>query len=314
MENGLKEKLKTINSILREKRNSKPPRKAIREAVERNLGKIIMKAPEEKPYWIRDMLVVDGSFNSYGSTFPYIINFFRSLALFSLGNERIFLNDIYIPLLDMESYQDGDSEEVLKVIRDRKMAEMEIRSAIEGVKRFRPSLVVFDGGFLRYEDKAKDAFDEYRKLSREAGTLSVGVIEEIGTFDMARKLRDGLGYPVEDDRELLFGVLEPCEILEVRDEMQFKRGFYTVFARPSMHPNPVAYDFFEEDRDRALEVVRFLISLTPAESRGIPLILDIVDGEVKIGSDEVEALVDSFLDKDIKEGLFRPQRDRRFGL
>ncbi|MDI6601609.1 MAG: DNA double-strand break repair nuclease NurA [Thermoanaerobacteraceae bacterium] len=314
MEDGLKEILKGINSILREKRDAKPSKMVMRQAIEDKLGNIVRVNPGSKADWIKSILVVDGSFNSYGSSFPYIINFFRSLALFSSGNERIFLNDIYMPLLDMESFQDEDGEDVMKDIRDRRMAEMEVEAAIEGIKRFGASLVVFDGGFLRYEDKAKDVFEDYRELCREAGAVSVGVIEEIGTFDMARKLRDGLGYPVEDDRELLFGVLEPYEILEVRDEMQFKRGLYTVFARPSMHPNPVAYDFFEEDKGRALEIVRFLISLTPAESRGIPLILDIVDSEAKIRSDEVEALVDSFLDKDIKEGLFRPQRDRRFGL
>lgn len=314
MENDLRESLKKINGVLREKRNAKPSPMVMRKAIEGRLGDIIRVSRASKPDWIQNILVVDGSFNSYGSSFPYIINFFRSLALFSLGNERIFLNDVYIPLLDMGSYQDEDNEDLMRDIRDRKMAEMEVRAAMEGIRRFRPSMVVFDGGFLRYEDKAEEVFGEYRKLCRETGTVSAGVIEEIGTFDMARRLRDSLGYPVEDDRELLFGVLEPYEVLRVRDEAQFKKGLYTVFARPSIHPNPVAYDFFEEDSGKAEDAVNFLISITPAESRGIPLILDIVDSEAKIRSDEVEALVDSFLDRDIKEGLFRPQRDRRFAF
>lgn len=314
MENDLRESLKKVNGVLREKRDARPSFMVMRKAIEDKLGDIIRVSSRSKPDWIQNILVVDGSFNSYGSSFPYIINFFRSLALFSSGNERIFLNDIYIPLLDMGSYQDEDNEDVMRDIRDRKMAEMEVKVAMEGVKRFNPSMVVFDGGFLRYEDKAGDVFGEYRELCRKLGTLSVGVIEEIGTFDMARKLRDSLGYPVEDDRELLFGVLEPYEVLRVRDEAQFKKGLYTVFARPSIHPNPVAYDFFEEDSGKAEDAVNFLVSITPEESRGIPLILDIVDSESKIRSDEVEALVDSFLDRDIKEGLFRPQRDRRFAF
>ncbi len=314
MENDLRESLKKVNGVLREKRDAGASRDVMRAAIEDKLGSIIMAERGRKPDWIRSVLAVDGSFNSYGSSFPYIINFFRSLAIYSCGNERITLNDIYTPILDMQSYGDEDNEDIMKDIRDGRMAEMEVRAAMEGVKRFSPSLVIFDGGFLRYMDKAGDIFGEYRRLCREKGIVSVGVIEEIGTFDMARRLRDGLGFPVEDDRELLFGILQPYEVLRVRDEAQFKKGLYTVFARPSLHPNPVAYDFFEEDGGTAGDAVSFLMSLTPPSSRGIPLILDIVDGEAKIRSGEVEAMVDSFLDRDIKEGLFRPQRDRRFAF
>ena len=315
MESDLKESLKKVNSVLREKRDTGALPGDVRAAIEDKLGDIIKKSRKQKPDWIKTVLAVDGSLNSYGSSFPYIINFFRSLSLFSAGNRRISLSDIYTPILDMDSYnEDDDNEEAMKEIRDRKMAEMEVEVAIEGIRQFSPSLVIFDGGFLRYLEKAKDVFDSYIRLCREKGIVSVGVIEEIGTFDMARRLRGSFGFPVEDDRELLFGALEPYEILKLKGDAQFKKGLYTAFARPCLHPNPVAYDFLEEDRESALDTVNFLMSLTPASSRGIPLILDIVDGEAKINSEEVKVMVDSFLDSDIKEGLFRPQRDRRVML
>jgi len=58
-------------------------------------------------------------------------------------------------------------------------------------------------------------------------------------------------------------------------------------------------------------MAKLIVTLTPENSRGVPLFLDIVDKEVKITDDLIEALLERYLDRDIYERLFVSERDKR---
>jgi hypothetical protein len=139
------------------------------------------------------------------------------------------------------------------------------------------------------------------------------VIEEIGTFDLARELLAGIGFTAKYtcDREILFGVLEPGEWLAMRPELIYKRGYYTCFARPGNHPQAIAYDFFAQQQGLAADIIPLFFSLTPQGGRGIPWWLDQVDAAVRITNKEVELLFDTCLDRSVRERLFVPHRERR---
>ena len=79
----------------------------------------------------------------------------------------------------------------------------------QGASKIPPFAVFFDGAFSA-TGPGPAQWQEYRELALARDVVSIGVIEEIGTFDLARKILAGPGQPpFTCDRDLLFGVLEP---------------------------------------------------------------------------------------------------------
>jgi hypothetical protein len=333
LDQKLQDLLSTVNAILSVREKSRPAREVVRRRLQDEVGAIKREAPLA-PDTIgelaggRPLVGVDGSVTAYGALFPQIIHFFRALASTTAlpVEEGLCLVDLFYP--ELEAHRREIEETVVRaaaagenlaleaaasqLVRAR-LAALEVRAAREAVEKYQPFAVLFDGGFLRYGSLAPAEWKEYRELAVDRGVVSIGVIEEIGTFDLARKI---LAEPVVTpsftcDRDLLFGVLEPGEWLEVKGDLELKKTYYTCFARPGSYPGAVAYDFFQEQAHRAAEFIPLLFGLTPRGGRGIPWWLDQVDAAVRITRLEMELLLDTCLDRGFRERLFVPRREKR---
>ncbi len=333
LDQGLQELLITVNSLLRDRTQNYPRRDAIRRYLREKIGTLQKRAPLKIDALRaladgRPLIGVDGSVHSYGTVFPHIIYCFRALASAStLSVEKgISRVDLFYPEMadhrreieEIISQAAAGGEELAletaaaRAVRQR-LAVLEVQVAMEAVNKYQPFAVLFDGGFLRYGGLAPAQWQEYRELSLAKDVVSIGIIEEIGTFDLARKVSAGFpeASPFSCDRELLFGILKKGEWLAVKEDLEFKKTYYTCFARPGYYPGAVAYDFFQEQTRRAAEFVPLLFGLTPQGGRGIPQWLDQVDAAVRITRGEMELLLASGLDRELRERLFVSQRERR---
>jgi len=333
VDKGLQKLLKNVNLSLRDRTLNYPSREAIRQYLGKKVGIFHKPAPLkantlEALAGGRPLLGVDGSVHSYGATFPHIIHCFRALAAATTSavENGIFQVDLFYPEMaphrreieEMVSRAAADGEVLTpeaaaaRVVR-QKLAVLEIKVAIEAVRRYQPFAVLFDGGFLRYGGLAPSQWQTYRELSLARDVMSVGVIEEVGTFDLARYVSGSFPGATSFgcDRELLFGLLDRGEWLAIREGLKFKKTYYTCFARPGRHPGVVAYDFFQEQSRQVAKFIPLLFALTPLGGRGIPHWLDLVDNAVRIRRSEMELLLATGLDKGVRERLFVPKREGR---
>jgi len=324
-------------------------RRLLEERVGR-LEKLAPLSPAEAAAWFggRSLAAVDGSVNGLGGAFPYLLQLFQALCKTSHG-ERTVASEVFSPLMpgvqariDELTAQGLPREAALRLLSGRRLSALELQVARRAIREYRPRLVLFDGGFMRYLRHAPEEWEKYCALALELDVLSVGVIEEVASFQLAGALGserdetagDGAGNvfsppgdvsggdgrpgaggsvrPIVYDRELLFGVLAPGECLFVRPEVEVKNaGLYTVFARLSRHPGAVAVDFLCEQAGAALQIMRYLYTITPSGGRGIPLFLDLVDAEVRLTHREIGLLTEACLDPAVRECFFTARRERR---
>jgi hypothetical protein len=321
LSNPVSDELKAINLALRKRIYAK---EEIRERLARELGRFCRLShfsQQEAREWAggREVAAVDGSVNYLGALFPYILCIFRALAR-TTGGDRTAVTEVFSPLLphhyreltDLSREQDLDNELAVNIVKERKLVAFELQVAMETVVRKSPRLVIFDGGFVRYERHAPEAWSRYRQLALEKEIFSVGLIEEAGSFGLGRELNLAhYGNPVFD-RELLLGLMEPGECFLVDFERYVKKpAFYTAFARLSRNPQAVAFDFFKEQARYASGVLNYLYTITPAGGRGVPLLLDIVDAEARISDREMDLLLEAYLDVEVRERFFAANRLRR---
>lgn len=323
LDNNLYELLQKANGRLKG-RTYKNTAKEIRRQLEQFVGFFLTLkplTPEEinSLSGERPVVAVDGSVNSAGASFPHVLYLFQAYAKSSSGGGTV-LSDILCPLLPehykrLSKFAKGEnlSEEYMLVqAKNHILTTLELQAAMEAVKKYRPWLVLFDGGFMRFTRHAPAEWENYCLLARSSGILSVGVIEEAESFGLSRALgiTRGEETPVYD-RELLFGIMEPGECFLAGPELEIKSEFYTVFARLSRSPQATAYDFIPENADDVVNVMRYLYTITPSGSRGVPLFLDMVDAEVRITRRDMELLLSAYLDAGVREKFFVPHRQRR---
>ncbi|WP_027718169.1 DNA double-strand break repair nuclease NurA [Desulfovirgula thermocuniculi] len=297
-------------------------REGVRELLARKAGSFQVLAPmspEEVERWFggRPLAAVDGSVNVLGGPFPRVLEFFQALGKTSTGR-RVAAARVFTPLLpealaELESLaaKEGLPQELaLIALRSRRLSALELEVGCRLVEEEAPRLLLFDGGFMRYARHAPREWAAFCRLALERGVIAAGVIEEVESFGLAKIC--GVFAPAVYDRDLLLGVLEPGECLFVPPELKVKgESLYTVFARLSCHPQPVAVDFLQEQAAFAPQVMRYLYTITPSGGRGIPLFLDLVDAEVRLGKRDVELLADTYLGQLLREIFFTPQRERR---
>ncbi|OAT85749.1 DNA double-strand break repair nuclease NurA [Desulfotomaculum copahuensis] len=348
-----------------------PGRKALRRRLAERAGRLEPLSPMSPPEitaWFAggSLAAVDGSVNSLGGAFPYVVEFFQALCLTSHG-ERAVTAEVFSPAVsgslarvrELAAAEGLPGEMALRLLCNRRLSALELQAAQKVVREYRPRLMLFDGGFMRYLRHAPAEWESYCALAVERDVLSVGVIEEVESFHLAQAagleaddsspdgvhsrsgvtaprsrteiMPDGNGRPSGAvairrrttagtaagrpgiyDRELLFGLLEPGECLFTHPQVEVKNaGLYTVFARLSRHPQAVAVDFLCAQAGVAKEVMRYLYTITPAGSRGIPLFLDLVDAEVRLSHRDVRLLAGAGLDPAVRECFFTAQRQRR---
>lgn len=321
---GLKDKVQNLNMVLTEKYKKvlslkKPD---LRRFISENVGQIKTMEKLDKKLLLNyekagGIVGVDGSNNKIGGAYPHFVEVYQALAKSTLIKEDpIFLTDLYSPLYTEEIENPlEDNERIIEEKRNIKLSTLEVEAAIESVKKYKPYAILMDGGLIRYNIYAYEKWLELRSLCEDEGIILVGVIKDIKTSIIGdtMKERDANIKQVFYDRELLFGQLDYGEMIIIYDEVNKKgnQGYSSVFLRSSLQPSVVGMDIIDSQRGHLEEMANLVFTLTPENSRGVPLWLDIVDKEVKISDNIMRALMERYLDRDVYERFFVSERDKR---
>ena len=305
-------KIRDINSLLREKSKifDEKGKEGIKSEIYGVLADKYMiedevdleKIAEEGGLW-----AVDGSLNRIGALYPHYISVIDALVISTKDNYEKRLTTVYSPIEDRIREEDEFSFEQ-EIYVKKEMARLEVRVCIEALKERKPKMIFMDGGFIRYIISCEDDFNELRKICIDEGIILVGVIEEIKTATIS----EGVKFEAYD-KEILYSLLDYKEAMIIRDACNKKAesGIVSAFARTSMKPNAIGVDICKEQRDYMHMVLETILKLTPKNSRGIPLILDIVDKKVKITEEMKEDVLVKELDKDIYDRYFNEVRNFR---
>ena len=321
---GLKDKVQNLNMVLIDKYKEvlSLKRSDLRKFISENIGQIKGMKKLDKELLLKyekdgGIVGVDGSNNKIGGAYPHFVEVYQALAKSTLIKEDpIFLTDLYSPLYTEEIENPlENSERIIEEKRNIKLSTLEVEAAIESVKKYKPYAILMDGGLIRYNIYAYDKWLELRSLCEDQGVILVGVIKDIKTSIIGNtmKERDKDKEQVFYDRELLFGQLDYGEMIIIHEEVNKKgnQGYSSVFLRSSLQPSVVGMDIIDSQRNHLEEMANLVFTLTPENSRGVPLWLDIVDKEVKISDDIMQALMERYLDRDVYERFFVSERDKR---
>ena len=327
LDKALNEKIKVINDYLRTKEKKKISNSKLRKLIEDNVGEFKCPTRDIKvdKYTKEGILGVDGSISNVGATFPYVLTLIRAYTMNTKsdkhGNmekvEEVFCpvyEEDRLTLEDMVAEVDGSTtmENAFQRYTKDRMAELELMSAMQGIERFNSKMILMDGGFYRFEITCPSLWKKFKALCLKTGTLAVGVIEEVSTHKLSKLLREELppNMNKDYDRELLFGALKAGEWLKINEDIEIKKGYYTSFARFSKHPQVIGIDFLKEQMDEVDTTMDLIASLTPINSRGVPIWVDMVDANVRITQKETDVLLSS-MDIDIREKFIMANHDRR---
>ncbi|WP_027339749.1 DNA double-strand break repair nuclease NurA [Halonatronum saccharophilum] len=331
-------KIEGFNQKMRQKYDGRAnlSSKELKELLAKKIGKIskidrISSKDLKEIFSAKGSLVgVDGSVNTVGKVYPHYITLMQALAKSTDQSEDgVLISQIFSPLIEEdkdrifkimnvanrseagEDSKEGKiyAQEAAGRLKSSLLAALEAKVAIESIKSWNPKVILMDGSLIRYRMQAQKEWEELSSLALDKGTLIIGVIEEIGTHKISEALDDDLPENMRDmyDRELTFGLLEVGEMLEL-DNIEEKEGLRTAFIRNSKDPGVIALDLLK-DQSGSLELAASLVhTLTPEDGRGIPVWLDIVDEEVRIGNGMMKMLVDNHLDPKLKYRLFHSKR------
>jgi hypothetical protein len=251
----------------------------------------------------RPLVGVDGTLNTFGGAFPHYLDLMRAIAKPTQG-EQIVLKDLHCPL------PPGDLEdEVVAVqrdqeIRQQKLANLEVRAALEAAQTLRPAILLMDGPLVRFDMRTKNTFSVLQQNVIDSNILLAGCIENIESRVIPTLMGEATpaGWRNRYDRDLLWGVLEVGEVLEVRRPVKGQSSqrtgeeeptpVRTWFMRTASDPGVIGLEMLEIQADRMGAVADFLYTLTPADGRGMPIWLDIVDREVRLTDVELAAYLD----------------------
>lgn len=325
LNNELKNKIYNLNNILESKYQNifGMDRQRIRKFIKLFIGDI--KQMDKlttsclKGYEAKGGIVgVDGSNNKVGGAFPHYVEVYQALASCTAKrNKPVFKSDLYSPLFPVENGENPleDTDNIFEEKRNILLSTLEVEAALESIDVHEPYAILMDGGLIRYNIYAYDKWMELRHRCEEKGIILVGVIKDIKTSIIGDMLRDK-NPDIKDiyyDRELLFGILDYGEMILINDEANKKepQGYASVFMRSSLAPSVIGMDIIDTQRDYIEEMARLVFTLTPENSRGVPLWLDIVDKEVKITDDIMRALMERYMDRGIYERFFVSERDKR---
>lgn len=304
----LREQINDVNLDLKNKYNPvfKISSKTFREHLKNEIGNLTklkkFEGDELIPY--NSLVGVDGSNNKSGGAYPHFIEIFQGLAKSTNGNE-VFLSSVYTPTLSAVT-DDGN-------LSQKMLASIEIETAIKYIEEYDLKYLMMDGGFIRYKINCLDLFKRLRELCEEKNIILFGVIKDIKTNVISNSL--GLDKTIYD-REILFNRLNLGEAVLINNEINKKYlengdGFSSAFMRTSNFPGAIGVDILDTQQEHLEEICNLIYTLTPINSRGVPLWLDIVDKDVKITDEIVDTLLEEFLDRDIYERFFISERDKR---
>ena len=262
----------------------------------------------------RPLVGVDCSVNSFGGQFPYWLALFRAQARPSAG-DPLEERDVFTPLLPDGGPGGRLDAEAAEGVKKSRLAALEARAALKAIQRYCPVLLIMDGSFARFQfdNTTGNSFKSLKEAAKTVGTTVIGVIEGVASSVLPTLLGDDApeGWHGRYDRELLWGILDYGEVLEVCHAGS-KPGVRTWFMRASLDPGIVALDMFEEQMDTLSPlVIDYLFTLTPPTGRGIPIWIDMVDQAVRLTDHELETLVGAHIDRGVFEMLLAAKRAAR---
>lgn len=321
---GLKEKIENISSAIEDKYDDvfSVDKENLRSFIKDNVGEIKRMENLDKDILsgyekCGGIVGVDGSNNKVGGAYPHYIEIYQALAMStSMKDEPLFKADIYTPLIDEE--QETDEEDTLqnkKSIKDIKLATLEVEAAIDSIDKLKPFAIIMDGGLIRYNIYAYDKWMELKARCEEEKIILCGVIKDIKTSiigDIIVEKNKDFNRQVYD-KEMLFGILDYGEMILIQEFANKKEeeGYASAFLRSSLQPSVIGMDILDTQRHYLEEMANLVFTLTPENSRGVPLWLDIVDKEVKLTDQMTKALLETYMDKSIYERFFVSERARR---
>lgn len=320
----LKEKILSLSNLLEDKLDKvlSGNKDELRAFINDNIGQIKriekLNSVDLKYYQENGGIVgVDGSNNKVGGAYPHYVEAYQALAKSTAKKEQpIFKTDIYTPLLGESRENTQEHED--NIHEDKKnirLANLEVEAALESIDELKPYAIMMDGGLIRYNIYAFDKWLELKNKCEDKGIILFGVIKDIKTSMIGEKqmeLDPEIKYSFYD-REMLFGLLDYGEIIIIEDYANKKepQGYASVFIRSSLQPCVIGMDIIESQRDKILDMARLIFTLTPENSRGVPLWLDIIDKEVKITDQIMQGLLERYMDRGIYERFFISERHKR---
>lgn len=324
LDDKLKDKFLDLNSSIKDRYKDvvNLNREDLRKFIAKDIGeiKLVQKTSAKDLEFYQSkggILGVDGSTNKLGGSYPHFVEAYQALGKSTIHrDDPIIIADIFSPLSPDDSENPlEDDEKIITEQRNIRLSSLEVQAAIEGAKRFKPYAILMDGGLIRYNIYAYDKWMDLRQLCEEEGIILVGVIKDIKTFIIGNRLfnKDEEEKTAFYDRELLFGKLDYKEAIFIKDQVNKKdpQGYSSIFLRSSLAPTVIGMDIIDSQKGSMEEMARLVLALTPENSRGVPLWLDIVDKEVKISDEIMKALVERYMDRDIYERFFISERDKR---
>lgn len=310
----LRAEISRLDGILGERtRFLEGRRQWLREQVATRVGRLRplrRLSAEEMGAWLagRSLAGVDGSCNLVGGSYPHYVAVMAAVGRTTRGEEA-WAWEVWSPL-DRDERLGEDADEMA---RRRALSALEARVAAQVLERYSPRLLLVDGPLVRLRIEAEQEWENLFAQARRRRTLPVGVIESVGTSVVASLLGELLppSWRGAFDRELLWGLLEPGELLTV--EHPHRPGLRTCFMRAGQDPAPTGLDFptmvpADENLDTVADV---LYTLTPQGGRGIPLWIDLVDARVRIEDHVVRALVESGISRENWLRFLASRRERR---
>lgn len=311
----IRSKLSQLNEELKDKASETADRALIRSELEKvgSFYNVNRMQPQDIKAFSRGqgMVGVDGSYVVYGNTFPNQIFISQALAKCTKNEkDKSLLTFVETGNTFAEIDSKNPSEEFRKEC-SRQVTKMEVSVAFNALVKHEPFITLFDGGFWRLSKDAPVEWENFKKETLERQTPCVGIIEDIGSFDLYKTInkegKHDLSFTLDSD--ILFGLLEEGEVF-IPNEL-YLNEFVRAFARFSKDPHPIACDFLPEHRNLVMPLLSFIYSMTPVEGRGVPLWIDIVDKEVKVTEDAVQLLVEMQIDPVFRERYFVGKRNNR---
>lgn len=314
LNDNLKNKFEESAKAIKSRLSQKPSRTSLRGWIrDKDIG-IFKSIPKYLPEELSKIVDqggvtgVDGSTNTIGGAYPYVLTMQQALAKdCDINQEEIILTDSFSPLIMEESLREEDYREFVK----ENLAILEANAALIALEEFKPRVLMLDGSLVRFKIEANSLWDRLKNKALSQDTLVVGIVEGISTGVISNCLRDELPSSMGEalDWEILFCLLDIGEILEMAPGL-FKEGFRTCFMRSCRDPKPIGIDLLEEQQSYIDEVCSLIYTLTPEDGRGIPLWLDVIDSKVRITDNMMEGLLKTYLGEDYMEYLM-PKRQKR---
>lgn len=317
MQNGnIKEKLAVVNEQLKE-RLIKVDKKSISNILftqvgkKKTLGKM-SNVEIEKQLSDKGIVGVDGSINNYGGIYPHYISIIQALAKSTKKDaDAILLQDVYAPMFEeYEAEMEDESR------RRSRMSSLELKAAMDAIDVMDAKLFLMDGSLMHYSIDCPEEWKNFKQKALDNGKIIIGITEEVKTKDIVNAVKSimDINDDMLYDREILFGMLEQGELLELMytETKKSESGIRTCYARLSEDPQVVGFDFLQEQYEEGMAYSNLIYTLTPPKGRGIPLWLDIVDKEVKVTDEMVKAYVESSMGRDIIETYLNPKRNKRW--